>query len=163
MDQERIYFVKEDSRAVVPARSYETDAGYDLTVIKVHKDYGNGVVLYDTGVSIRPHNEGVYFDLVARSSLPKRGYMLANSIGIIDNGYRGNLMVQLYKFDPNAEDLELPARVAQLIPRKMQPVVFQVDQKRYAKKRRTTQKDKNVRGTGGFGSTEKEKEKEIEK
>lgn len=35
--------------------------------------------------------------------------MLANSVGIIDNGYTGNLFIALKKIDPNAE-IQLPFR-----------------------------------------------------
>lgn len=152
---ERVYFLKEHDNAIVPKRSYQTDAGYDVTVIRIHKEYGNGVILYDTGISLRPHSEDIYFDLVARSSLAKKGFMLANSVGIIDNGYRGSIMVQLYKFDIDAPMLELPARVAQLIPRKMQPIVFQDDADRLKKRKKTEEHSK--RGTAGFGSTDIEK------
>ena len=73
--------------------------------------------------------------------------MLANSVGIIDNGYRGRVMIQLYQFDPNALPLLAngPARVAQLIPRVMASVVLFEN--------RTKKKSKTDRDTGGFGST----------
>lgn len=81
---------------------------------------------------------------MARSSLPKLGYMLANSVGIIDNEYRGNVMIQLFKFDSNAPPLELPCRIAQLIPRKMVPIEFEEI---------VTVTTTTTRGEGGFGST----------
>jgi len=143
-----VFFVKDSEDAVVPTQSHKTDAGYDLTIIRVHEEYGNGVVLYDTGISVRPIDEDIYFDLIARSSLAKKGYMLANGVGAIDNGYRGNIMIQLLRFAPDAEPLVLPMRVAQLIPRKMQPVIFQPDRKRMKS---------SQRGVGGFGSTDSAK------
>ena len=113
-------------------------------MLSVYEDYGNGVKLYDTGLSIAP-GKGYYVDLVARSSLMKQGYMLANGIGIIDNHYRGPLLVGLFKFDEKASDLVLPMRVAQLIPRKIINLgVVPVEDLGTTK-----------RGEGGFGSTGK--------
>lgn len=140
----KIAVVCANGSAVIPSNAHSSDAGYDLTVIALVKDYGNGVYLYDTGLQLIPMDTDVYFDLVARSSLPKMGYMLANSVGIIDNEYRGNVMIQLYKFDPNAAPLSLPCRVAQLIPRRMLPVEFEETVETMT----TT-----ARGDGGFGST----------
>lgn len=51
--------------AVIPTKMHQTDSGYDITIISVFKDYGNGVKLYDTGLSIAPE-KGYYVDLVAR-------------------------------------------------------------------------------------------------
>lgn len=73
----------------------------------------------------------------------KLGYMLANGIGIIDNHYRGPLLVGLLKFDPTAADLELPLRVAQLIPRQIISLDIQI----------VEDLDETQRGKGGFGST----------
>ena len=42
--------------------------------------------------------------------------MLANGVGIIDSGYRGEIIVALRKVNPNAPDLVLPAKVVQIIP-----------------------------------------------
>jgi dUTP pyrophosphatase len=131
------------SDAVMPSKSLPGDAGFDVTVLDVYKDLGNGVKLYDTGVTVAPP-AGYYLDLVARSSLVKHGYMLANGVGIIDNGYRGHILVALRKFDPTAPDLELPARVAQLVPRQIHDLLI-VPVKSL---------DENTeRGAGGFGST----------
>ena len=142
-----VYFSRDaDPRAVAPTRGHPTDAGYDLTVLTIDKDYGNGVVRYDTGIRFERVPAGIYFDLVARSSLASLGYMLANGVGIIDNGYRGNLKILLYKFDPNAADLKLPARVAQIIPRQMQTRISFTETV-------DTPLDTTSRGTGGFGST----------
>ncbi len=125
------------------SKSRWSDSGYDLTIIGIRKKFG-AVVLYGTGLIVEPP-EGYYFDVVARSSLMKTGYMLANNVGIIDRAYRGELMIPLFKFDSEAKEMILPRRVAQLIPR---PIVhFSVE---YGKKLTYTS-----RGTGGFGSTDR--------
>lgn len=127
--------------AQLPSKARVSDSGYDLTLLDERKRHG-AVVLYGTGISVEPP-DGWYLDVVARSSIVKRGYIVANSVGIIDRAYRGEILVPLIKIDPSAPDLELPARVMQLIPR---PVVhFPVE---IATRLSTT-----GRGAGGFGST----------
>lgn len=127
--------------AVLPSKERVSDSGYDLTLLYEAKRHG-GVVLYGTGLVVEPP-AGWYFDVVPRSSIVKRGYLLANSVGIIDRSYRGEILVPLWKADPSAPELELPARVAQLIPR---PIVhFPVDA--------VESLSRTERGSGGFGST----------
>ena len=83
--------VKRDEAAVFPTKSRMSDAGYDLTIIKLLKTKGN-VHFYTTGLTIIPEY-GYYFNLHPRSSISKTGYMLANSTGIIDSTYTGPLII----------------------------------------------------------------------
>lgn len=127
--------------ARIPTQGSTAAAGYDVTVISLvasNKD----VDLYDTGVQLEPPT-GFYFELIERSSLWKQGYAVANSVGVIDNDYRGNIMVALRKVRPDASPIQLPARVAQLVLRKMYPVTFEHVQ----------EVSETERGEGGFGST----------
>lgn len=104
--------------AVPPTKNRFSDTGFDLTVITAKKKVNELTTIYDTGVSVRPA-EGFYYDVVPRSSISKMGYIQSNSVGIIDSGYRGNIMIALTKTDPNIPDLQLPIRIGQLIPRKL--------------------------------------------
>jgi dUTP pyrophosphatase len=129
--------------AVAPFKQRASDSGYDVTLLAKAKQHGP-VTLYGTGIQVRPP-AGYYFDVVPRSSIIKLGYLLANSVGVIDRGYRGELMVPLVKVAPEVAELELPARVVQLIPR---PIVhFPVRQR--------DSLDDTQRGSGGFGSTDR--------
>lgn len=112
----RVNRLEPDAR--LPVKVRVSDSGYDLWLIAERRRVGQ-VVLYGTGLSIEPPS-GWYCDVVARSSLIKTGYLVANSVGVIDRAYRGEILVPLLKLDPKAPDLELPARAVQLIPR---PVV----------------------------------------
>lgn len=126
--------------AVAPCKTRDSDSGFDLNLIDVKKTFGK-VKLYGTGVSVTPPS-GFYFDLVPRSSMIKSGYMLANSVGIIDQGYTGEIMVALVQVDPDAEPLKLPCKLVQLVPRKwygLKPVIGSLPE--------------SSRGDGGFGST----------
>lgn len=136
-------FSRKRPDAVAPFKTRVTDSGYDLVLLEKVNQIGN-VEFYDTGISVSPPF-GWYFDLVPRSSISKSGYILANSVGIIDRTYTGNVIVPLIKINKNAEDLKLPNRLVQLIPR---PIVhFEVKE--------IEELDSTERGTGGFGSTNK--------
>lgn len=128
--------------APAPAKVHADDAGYDLSLMSKVKTVG-GVTFYDTGIAVAPPL-GYHFELVGRSSISKTGYMLANNIGIIDNGYRGSILVALAKINPDAPELELPVRLVQLIPRRT--VLF--GDPIFAENL-----DETERGEGGFGST----------
>lgn len=129
--------------AVLPSKNKASDVGYDLTVIKKTTHFNDITALYDTGLKVMVA-PGMYAEVVPRSSLSKSGYMLANSIGIIDPSYTGNIMVALTKVNPDAPDLELPFRCCQLIFRRQEHVdVIEKDQPF----------DSTTRNEGGFGST----------
>jgi deoxyuridine 5'-triphosphate nucleotidohydrolase len=136
---------KADVDAVMPSKTSYSDAGYDLTIIKEYKVLNSDTTLYDTGIKLDIPN-GFYVEIVPRSSISRSGYMLANNVGIIDQGYRGNLYVALRKVNKDCEDLVLPWKCCQIIVKK------QV----YAKLKLTTEAGaKTNRGDGGFGSTDK--------
>jgi deoxyuridine 5'-triphosphate nucleotidohydrolase len=141
VEQQSILVQCIDEQAVIPHKSRPSDSGYDLTLIAERSRFGE-VVLYGTGLIVQAPI-GFYFDVVARSSIIKTGYMLANNVGIIDRAYRGELMVPLIKIDKNAPDLKLPVRLAQLIPRSIEHFSVQ----------RVGQLGHTLRGVGGFGST----------
>lgn len=127
----------------MPSKSNSSDVGYDLTIIKQVKSIHSNTVIYDTGLKIKL-DYGYYAEIVPRSSLSKSGYMLSNSIGIIDNSYRGNLHIPLTKVDADAPDLVLPFRCCQLIIREQ----IHIDMVEVS-----DDFDNTTRSNGGFGST----------
>jgi dUTP pyrophosphatase len=138
----RLGFYLEASSAVLPTKRI-SDVGYDLTAVDIYKEVSPITKLYETYVSLEIPL-GYYVELVPRSSLSKTGYMLANSVGIIDPSFTGTLKIPLIKIDHSMPDLELPARVAQLI---LKPYIISEG---YVAEHA---KIKTERGSGGFGST----------
>lgn len=137
----RFRYKKTDESAVAPCRAHGSDSGYDLTLIKKIKTVDD-VDFFTTGIQVEPPH-GYYFDLVPRSSISKTGYMLANSVGIIDQNYRGDIIVPLRKVNKNAENIVLPCKIAQLIPRQWYDLTpIEADTL-----------DITSRGEDGFGST----------
>lgn len=137
-------FTKTLENAVAPFKSNTSDVGYDLTIIDIKKEINSVCTLYTTGITIDIEH-GWYTEIVPRSSIIKSGYMLANSIGIIENTYRGELMIALVKIDKDAPPLELPLRCCQLLIKKQHHARFV----NVSEENMTS----SIRGEGGFGST----------
>ena len=146
MSKRLLLFKKTEHNAVIPTKAHPSDTGYDVTLIRVSKDMSipgseQKIIMYDTGIAVCPP-DGYYTEVVPRSSLTKTGYMLANSVGIIDSSYRGSIKV-VVSGDNSLDDLTLPFKGFQLILRKLEEAdVVEVDDL-----------DATVRGDGGFGSS----------
>lgn len=134
--------VKVHVDAIIPTRLRATDVGLDLTVIEKVKDINEVTTMYDTGLKISPQN-GYYSKIYPRSSLIKSGYMLTNSVGIIDANYRGTLKICLTKVCKDSPDIVLPFKCCQLIFEKQLHCLFNIVNKL----------DNTERNEGGFGST----------
>lgn len=138
--------------AVIPSKARYSDAGYDLTIIKEHKRLTSNTIIYDTGIKLEIPN-GYYVEIVPRSSISRSGYMLANNVGIIDQGYRGNLYVALTKINDETPDItdlanwRLPWKCCQMIVKK------QIYSKLVFCDSGQDEIEKSNRGTGAFGST----------
>lgn len=76
--------------AVIPSYAKNGDAGMDLTAISKWYD-DNGNTCYGTGLAFEIP-EGYFGLLVPRSSNAKTDLRLTNSAGILDSGYRGEVM-----------------------------------------------------------------------
>jgi dUTP pyrophosphatase len=123
-----------------PQKQKLGDAGYDLVAAKV-VNHPHGRVEVRTGVCVQPE-PGWWCELVPRSSIGLRGFRLVNSLGIIDSGYTGELVMWFDKVDFLAHIRE-GERIGQLIPRRHVVVTFV----------EVPTLDDTERGSGGFGST----------
>jgi dUTP pyrophosphatase len=137
----KVQFVRTHEDAVIPTKGDSLAVCYDLTVIGIWKVDGQ-TTFYETGIIVKPPN-GYYTEVHPRSSISKTGYMLANSVGIIDPNYRGTLKVALRKVDQDKPDLELPCKIAQL---KLEHCI-------YYDMEEVKELDSTERGDGAFGST----------
>jgi len=159
-----------DDRAEVPARAHESDTGYDLRMIDLKTIKGD-TLFFRTGIAVQPP-EGHYFEIVPRSSLSKMPLALANSIGIVDEHYTGEILVAIRVLHSRlGEDLgrssfpggvvtifdKKPSSlhaVAQLILRE-KPVLTQLilRERLDTDFEEVSQLEETERGDGGFGST----------
>lgn len=97
--------------AVLPKYAKVGDAGLDLTATSVEVD--GGVWTYRTGIAVEIP-EGHVGLLFPRSSIYKTSHRLTNSVGVIDSGYRGEIMFK-FKTDSVGEIYEVGDRVGQLV------------------------------------------------
>lgn len=134
--------------AVVPSYAHDGDAGMDLTAVWKAKD-GDGNIVYGTGLAFEiPY--GYVGLLFPRSSNARRDLLLSNSVGVLDSGYRGEVM---FKFKPYSvvgspcrdgdRDYQVGERIGQIIILPYPHVEIVVSEDLSA----------TDRGTGGYGST----------
>ena len=91
-----IKFKKLDERAVAPVRAHNSDAGFDLVATQITTEInecGQLILVYHTGIAVEIP-EGYFGMLVPRSSIFKKSLALTNCAGIIDAGYRGEVMAK---------------------------------------------------------------------
>lgn len=123
-------------------------AGIDLYATSVERDtavFRGDTIKINSGIRVAIPDNYVGL-IVPRSSTGIAGFSLANTVGVIDSDYRGDVMVVI----KNTSDLgsiivEPMQRIAQL-------VVVPVYQYRGSLKVVDTL-DETARGEGGFGST----------
>lgn len=129
------------NNATLPMKMGMGNAGYDISACKI-EDLGNAIKVY-TGISAEPP-VGTYLEFFPRSSISKKGMVLANSVGIIDNSYRGEIIAIFYKMN-NYTPFEIGERIGQIVPRRYVSCKFiEVDEL-----------SDTDRGSGAFGSTGK--------
>lgn len=133
--------------------AYESPACVDLTCTRIIR-VQDEVVYLGTGWTVCPPS-GYYLEIHPRSVIAKKGWMLANSTGIIDPDYTGELIIALtptirfithnYK-DINAylkDTIQLPEALVQICLRPYIPIeVCNVPTLTQTK-----------RGSGSFGSS----------
>ena len=138
----------EDKGINMPVRKTEHAAGYDVEAAEdvIIPSYKPGIkpTLIPTGLKAYCQDDEWYM-LVNRSSGPKKGFVMANSIGVIDADYYGNesndghFYFQYFNF----QDHDIQVKKGDIIGQ----VIFQ----KYLTVDGDNAKGKRV---GGFGSTD---------
>jgi dUTP pyrophosphatase len=121
----RVPFQRLCPEAWQPTRAHVGDAGYDLrSVVEVTLRPG-GRALVRTGISVAIP-EGFAGLVLPRSGLAMRhGISPVNTPGLIDSGYRGEIMIPLINHDPEETfRVERGMRVAQLVLVRAEEVAF---------------------------------------
>ena len=141
----KIKFKKLSETAKIPTRGSTGAAGYDL--------YGDN----EDWLIVRPNNtvkiplnismeipQGYFGAIYARSGLAtKQGLRPSNCVGIIDEDYRGNIIIALTNDTDETQKIQPHERVAQMIFHKYIEAEFvEVDEL-----------SNTDRAKGGFGST----------
>lgn len=138
---------KLDVNAVIPTYAKDGDAGLDLTAINYSYDSKNDNHVYGTGLALEIP-KGYVGLIFPRSSNRKTSAYMTNHVGVIDSGYRGEVMVTFKNRDMLLSGTaftpyKLNERIAQLIIIPYPLINFiEVDNL-----------EESERGEGGHGST----------
>ena len=136
----KIKIKKLSDSVVIPKYAHPGDAGMDVYAISKEKtdkyvEYGTGLVFEVPA--------GYVMLAFPRSSISKLDLIMANSVGVIDAGYRGELK---FRFKQNgAMDYKIGDRIGQIIFIPFPVIEFE----------ETQDLSESVRGDGGWGSTGK--------
>ena len=131
--------------AVIPTKAHASDAGFDLTAVAMEYDNVNDCFVYHTGIAFEiPY---WYVGLVyPRSSVFSKNLLMTNCVGVVDAGYRGEVMAKFkrIKTDPRSSSMyEAGNRIAQLIIMPIPEITFE----------EVSELSESDRGTVGYGST----------
>ena len=123
---------------------HDGDAGLDLYVLEDQTFKPGETGKIKLGISCENIDGKGYF-LFPRSSISKTPLRMANSIGLIDGGYRGEIMavcdnIKDYEFSISKGD-----RLFQLVSADLSSIEFKI----------VENLSDSTRGEGGFGSTGK--------
>lgn len=133
--------------AILPIRAHKGDAGIDLTCTTITQEInecGQLSIIYHTGLAMEIP-EGYVGLLFPRSSISNKSLMLTNSVGVIDSGYRGEVMAKMRSTTDVVPAIYKPGeRFAQL-------VIVPIPEVEITEVAELSETD---RGEGGFGSTE---------
>lgn len=134
---------KLDQNAVVPSYGNPGDAGLDLTALGSIRE-SDHIITYKFGIALEIP-VGYVGLLFPRSSISAKTMTLTNSVGVIDSGYRGEIMAK-FKMSNHEESpsyYDPGDKVVQLVLVKL-PSVTIVE---------SDELSETERGTGGYGST----------
>ena len=149
MEEEKpkqIIFKKLHKDSIVPKKGSPLAAGYDLYCY-TDKDIiieSMGKSRIPTGISVQlPHN--TYGRVAPRSGLTWNKFLDVGA-GVVDEDYRGEVLVILFNFSKENVTIKNGDKVAQLIVERImptEPIIYEPDQ----------ELSETKRGGKGFGST----------
>lgn len=132
--------------AIMPIRAHESDAGIDLTCTNITQELnecGQLILVYHSGIAVQIP-EGYAGLLFPRSSIYKKSLTFTDCVGVIDSGYRGEIMVKMRSTTDVVPAIYKPGeRFAQLVL--VETPSYTIEE--------TSELDKGERGENGYGST----------
>lgn len=136
-------------KAVIPFYAKPGDAGMDITCTSYEYDKEHDCYMYHTGLAFELPADYVML-IFPRSSNRKTDYYLCNHVGVLDSGYRGELMFAYKNRTDDRLNYQKPPyqvgdRIGQIIILPY-PIVEMIE---------VDSLEESERGTGGFGSTGK--------
>ena len=120
------------------------DSGLDIYIIENQIINPGETIRLKLGISCENLDAKSYF-LMPRSSLSKTPLRLANSVGLIDAGYRGEIMAAVDNIKDFAYEVEIGQRLFQIVAMDGSAIHFELGD----------HLSETTRGAAGFGSTGK--------
>ena len=121
---------------------HDGDAGLELYVIEDINSNPGETKAIKLGISCEPEDGKAYY-LFPRSSISKTPLRMANSIGLIDGGYRGEIMAVCDNIKKETYTVKKGQRLFQIGACDSSPIQYEL----------VEELEKTTRGSGGFGST----------
>ena len=144
-----VKFKKTHPDAVLPQANNKQDgtgdSGYDLVAVEDRWLPAGGSVVVPVGLTLADITPGYWIRIEPRSGLGFK-HNIQPHLGVIDNGYRGDLGVKLYNFSDNGSghNIKKGEKIAQLVIYPLlQPVMTFADDI-----------TETSRGDNGFGSSD---------
>ena len=140
---------KLSDKAIMPIRAHNSDAGLDLTTTSITSEInecGQFILVYHSDIAVEIP-DGYVGLLFPRSSIAKKSIQFTNAVGVIDSGYRGEIMAKVR----NTSGDSIPAvykvgeKFAQLV---IVPYVSDITISE------VSELQESDRGTGGYGSSD---------
>ena len=134
-----------ENGAKMPTKAHDTDYGWD--VCATTKEVKAQRITYGTGIHIAPQTDGknVCIQAFPRSSIVNTGLVLSNGVGIVDSGYRGEVMAKFYQV-VSGKTYDIGDRIIQIALSNGAPIEW--EQVETLEELGTTD-----RGDGGYGSS----------
>ena len=123
---------------------HDGDAGLDLFVINEQTISAGETTLIHLQIACENTENRPYL-VMSRSSIGKTPLRLANAVGLIDAGYRGEIMAVVDNIKKEDYTVEPGQRLFQLVAMDGSPIYFEL----------VEELSDTTRGGGGFGSTDK--------
>lgn len=131
--------------AVMPTKGHATDAGFDLYCTSTEVNWEKRQLVCHTGLAFEIP-DGYVGLLFPRSSVSNKPLMMANSVGVIDSGYRGEVTAKFKITGMN----EIYASNYQVGDKIVQMIIIPYPKIEFVEAESLSDSD---RGTGGYGST----------
>lgn len=142
----KIYLKKTNDACVIPFKTYDRDFCYDCVAVS-EEEIAPNVWKYGLGFALEIENRVSQVirsaSLRPRSSIYKTGMVLSNSVGTVDELYRGEISAIFYHVLPNMPRYKVGDKICQMYISTTLPVDFEVVEE-------LSQSD---RGSNGYGST----------
>ena len=106
--------VKIDPKGYMPEYKHESDAGMDLRAAESVNIYPGESVMVRTGVHVEIPDGYVGLQF-ARSGLGSKGITLRHAVGVIDSGYRGEILCPIWNTMSEPFTVMAGMRISQLV------------------------------------------------